>query len=186
MFSVAAAPAVAVTSAAVTCVAMSAAAISATRAYGMYVGAASSDAADVGAAGPHRGRGRRSDMRGAAIGAADVSAMNIGAAAGMAAAPTMPTIAAAPTVAMAPGIAAPVPAGSLPAIVIPTEISTGVEELHIFDGCDSGQARPRAEHAIGDRRIRCAREWKGDASRQSEGKCECAKHFRLPFFRNPK
>ena len=70
------------------------------------------------------------------------------------AAPAVPTRAAAPTIAVPPRIAAPIPAGAGPAVVVPAIILAAEEELRLFDRRDLCEGRAGAKGAIGDGRLR--------------------------------
>ena len=88
--------------------------------------------------------------------------------------PAMPANAAAKAKAAAIGVAAPIPARTSPAIVIPAVIPATENELRVFDLRRVRQRRPPAQNAIADSGLRGAPRAQRNCRRQGDGPSKIA------------
>jgi hypothetical protein len=65
-----------------------------------------------------------------------------------AAAPAIPAVAAAPTIATPEGVTAPIPAGTMPAVIVKAVISAAEEELRLFDRGSLNGAKSAARNSV--------------------------------------
>jgi hypothetical protein len=90
-------------------------------------------------------------------------------------APAIPAVTAAPAIAGAIGISAPIPAGALPAGVVPAIIAAVEDELSFLDR-QQLIARGRGECAVRYRRLSRAGERRCGAQRQRQAKSKFSRH----------